>query len=228
MIRLIIDTSAGIATSILARDMDLIGATSSRGSVLALLHGNIRQGLESAEISMDQIEEVSVVTGPGSWTGLHVGVTTAKTIAQYRSIPLVELSMLDALAHTLPATTDPILAVLDARRGSVYSACYSWEEEFLHTLLPPGKRRIEEAARLAAEQGRKIALVGDHAKEAAKPYLQDCAPVETGVSYPSPQAFIALASHRSETRVSGADIFDVVPDYMGEDFTITPSSKVIR
>jgi tRNA threonylcarbamoyladenosine biosynthesis protein TsaB len=228
MIRLIIDTSAGIATSILSRDTDLIGATSSRGSVLELLHGNVQQGLDAARLSVDQIDEVCVVTGPGSWTGLHVGVTTAKTIAQYLKIPLVEISILDAMAYTLPATTDLILAVFDARRDYVYSACYRWREETLLTLLPPAKRGIDESARLATEHDVKIALVGDHARKSVKRHLKNCAVSETGISYPSPQAFITLANYKSGTGVSGADIFDVVPDYMGEDFTITPSSKVIR
>jgi tRNA threonylcarbamoyladenosine biosynthesis protein TsaB len=228
MIRLIIDTSGGIATTILTRDADLIGVASTRGSVLALLHANIKQVLDASDMPIDQIEEVCVVTGPGSWTGLHVGVTTAKTIVQYLGIPLVELSMLDALAYTLPATSEPILTVLDARRECVYSACYSWKEEVLHALIPPAKRHIGETMRLAAEQGEKLILAGDHVKKTARQYLPHSITIDSGVSYPSAQAFIALSSYRSEARVTGAAIFDIVPDYMGEDFTITPSSKVIR
>ena len=159
MTRLTIDTSMGIATAILSRNTNLIGSISTQGSVLALLHANIKLVLDAADMSVDEIEEVCVVTGPGSWTGLHVGVTTAKTIAQYLDIPLVELSMLDALAYTLPTTCEPILAVLDARREFVYSACYSWKEQVLHTHLPPAKRNIEETMRLAAEQGEKLVIL---------------------------------------------------------------------
>ena len=119
--------------------------------------------------------------------------------------------------------------MLDAKRECVYSACYSWDEEVLHTLIQPAKRHIEETMRLVAEQSDKLLLVGAvHVQRFAKKYLSNAIAIETDVSYPSPQAFIVLSGYRSEVGVSGTDIFDVVPDYMGEDFTITPSSKVIR
>ena len=229
MKRLIIDTSSGVATAVLSRGSDLLAAASTRGSVLSLLHENVDQVLNTAETRIEQVEEICVVIGPGSWTGLHVGVTTAKTISQFLDVPLVQLSTLDALAYSLPATAEPIVALLDAKRDCVYSASYLWDKGTVRTVMPTEKRHIEEAMRLATDQGGTLLLAGARSTQllAAK-YSTRAHAVETNVVYPSPQAFISLSEDRSHTGVSGTARFEVVPDYMQDDFTITPSSKVIR
>jgi tRNA threonylcarbamoyladenosine biosynthesis protein TsaB len=229
MKRLIIDTSTGVATALLSRGSDLQAVASTRGSVLSLLHENIDQVLNTTETRIEHVEEVCVVVGPGSWTGLHVGVTTAKTISQYLDVPLVELSILDAFAYSLPATESPIVALLDAKRDCVYSACYLWDNGDMRTLILPEKRHIQEAMNLAADESKTLLLAGARpTQQLAGKYSTRADAVETNVMYPSPQAFIALSEQRSHAGITGTARLEVVPDYMQDDFTITPSSQVIR
>lgn len=70
------------------------------------------------------IELVAVSHGPGSFTGLRVGIACAKTLAVLLHIPLVAVCSLDAIAENAPPDAERILTVLDAKRGQVYAAAY--------------------------------------------------------------------------------------------------------
>ena len=229
MIRLITDTAAGFATAIVARDGELIGAVSTRGSVLSLLHANIEQVLDNGNLELPDVDEVHVVVGPGSWTGLHVSVTSAKTLAQFVGVPVVKLSLLDAFGYTHAASNLRLLAMLDAKRGSVYSACYLPGAEGPSVLAAPAKRLLEEAVESSWDGANALVLMGAPAvQEAAAALLPAGVAWRTHVTYPSPEAFVALAQARTESRVTGDARFDVVPDYMQDDFTIMPSRQKLR
>ncbi len=74
----------------------------------------------------DEVERIAVGMGPGSFTGLRIGIATARALAQARSLPLAGVGSLDALAAGVaatPAGSDRhVLAVLDARRGQAFAA----------------------------------------------------------------------------------------------------------
>ena len=70
------------------------------------------------------VELIAVSQGPGSFTGLRVGLTCAKTMAMLLDKPLVGVCSLDAMAENAPADALNILTVVDARRGQVYAARY--------------------------------------------------------------------------------------------------------
>jgi tRNA threonylcarbamoyl adenosine modification protein YeaZ len=229
VIRLITDTAAGFATAVLAKDGELLGTVSARGSVLSLLHANIEQVLENSNLELTDIDEVQVVVGPGSWTGLHVSVTSAKTLAQFLGVPIVELSLLDAFGCTHTASDLRVLAMLDAKRGSVYSACYLPGAERPSVIAEPAKRLLKEAVESSWDGTNALVLMGAPAvQEAVAALLPAGVARRTQVAYPSPEAFVALAQARTESRVTGDARFDVVPDYMQDDFTIMPSSQRLR
>jgi tRNA threonylcarbamoyladenosine biosynthesis protein TsaB len=229
VIRLIIDTGAGFATAVLARDNELLGVVCTRGNVLSLLHANIRQVLENTETELTDIDEVQVAVGPGSWTGLHVSVTSAKTLAQFLNVPIVKLSLLDAFGYSHTATDIRALAVLDARRGAVYSAGYLAAPGGPKVIAEPAKRLLKEAVDSVWDGVSELVLMG---APAVQEVVADLLPAGlarlTNVTYPSPSAFVALAHARSKSRVSGDALFEVVPDYMQDDFTIMPSSQRLR
>ncbi|XMB86299.1 tRNA (adenosine(37)-N6)-threonylcarbamoyltransferase complex dimerization subunit type 1 TsaB [Mycoplasmatota bacterium WC44] len=89
-------------------------------------------------IELTDIEEIIIGEGPGSYTGVRIGVVVAKTLAHFNDIPLRSVSTLEVLASTRSGIV-PVM--IDARRGSVFSAVYDVDNNF-KVLLEP-KMRVE-------------------------------------------------------------------------------------
>jgi tRNA threonylcarbamoyladenosine biosynthesis protein TsaB len=81
------------------------------------------EALERSAVGWDAIERLAVGVGPGSFTGLRIGIATARALAQARGLPLVGVSSLEALAHGAGGAP-LVLAVLDARRGEAFAAAW--------------------------------------------------------------------------------------------------------
>ena len=88
------------------------------------LHVYIDEVLKSANISTDQLEAIAISKGPGSYTGLRIGVSAAKGLCYALSLPLISVPTLEALAHQIDDPKGAIVSMLDARRMEVYSAIY--------------------------------------------------------------------------------------------------------
>ncbi len=86
------------------------------------LMGELDTLLHAENITLAELTGIAVGTGPGSFTGVRVGVTTAKTLAQVTDTPLVGIGTLDAYAACLPVGTN--VPVLHSRRSEVYAAVY--------------------------------------------------------------------------------------------------------
>jgi tRNA threonylcarbamoyladenosine biosynthesis protein TsaB len=97
------------------RDEPPLGARPAHASRLLPL---VEEVLTAAAADWEQIERIAVGVGPGSFTGLRLGIATARGLAQARDLPLVGVSSLAALT----AGGDASLAVIDARRGEVFAA----------------------------------------------------------------------------------------------------------
>jgi tRNA threonylcarbamoyladenosine biosynthesis protein TsaB len=126
MICLGIDTSAAFARVAVAdhRDVAARMTTESGRTHSETLLEAVRGVLDSADIPIDALELVAVGTGPGTWTGLRVGITTAKAIAYALSIPIVGVPTLDATAAGVTGYTGGLAVITDARRHEVYGRRY--------------------------------------------------------------------------------------------------------
>ena len=115
-------------------------ALSVNGSVIALqednsagyshaerLHQYIEEVLANAKVDKKDIDAIAVSKGPGSYTGLRIGVSSAKGLCYALDKPLISVPTLESLAFQLKGTKELIVAMLDARRMEVYSAVYSSE-----------------------------------------------------------------------------------------------------
>ncbi len=89
----------------------------------------------------DGVDAVACVLGPGSYTGLRVGIAAALGVAHARDLPLHGIDALDAVARTAPADAAEIEAVADAGRGALYVARYRREGDEFHLTEPA--RRVE-------------------------------------------------------------------------------------
>lgn len=84
----------------------------------------VEQMLAQAEISLDEIDCFAAAVGPGSFTGVRIGVATAKALAHATGKPCVAVSTLNALAKNVACFDGIICPILDARRGQVYNALF--------------------------------------------------------------------------------------------------------
>jgi tRNA threonylcarbamoyladenosine biosynthesis protein TsaB len=113
------------------------------------------------------LDGLAVSVGPGSFTGLRVGIATVKALAMALDLPVAAVPTLDALAARLPFANAPVCPILDARKGEVYLSLYRWRDgvmtrEWDYLALPP------ELA--AARLETPVILQGDGI-EACRPWL---------------------------------------------------------
>jgi tRNA threonylcarbamoyladenosine biosynthesis protein TsaB len=131
---------------------------------------------ERARIGWPDVDRIAVGVGPGTFTGLRIGISTARALARARDIPLVGVSTLQSLAlagsraslrreDPLPPELDVALAVVDARRGEVFAASWRIEEaeEFQSALILPRALAPEALAELAAPLGSRALAIGNGA-----------------------------------------------------------------
>ena len=88
------------------------------------LHLFIEEVINEANISKNDLSAVAISKGPGSYTGLRIGVSTAKGLCYALDIPLIAVSTLEALAGQVKADDGIVIPMLDARRMEVYSAVF--------------------------------------------------------------------------------------------------------
>lgn len=92
--------------------------------------------LKSANVSINEIDAFAVSIGPGSFTGLRIGLSTIKGLAFSKKKPIVPVSTLDAMARRLPFSAYNICPMLDARKDEVYTALYKWENNTCMKIIP--------------------------------------------------------------------------------------------
>lgn len=93
----------------------------------------------------EDLDRVVVAKGPGSYTGIRIAVTTAKTLAMTLGIDLVGISSLETVAAGIPSVTDALLVpFFDARRGNVFAGEYRYQDHLLINVLPDGHLTFED------------------------------------------------------------------------------------
>jgi tRNA threonylcarbamoyladenosine biosynthesis protein TsaB len=119
--------------------------------------------LANAELSMDEVDALAVAAGPGSFTGLRIGVSLVKGLAFARNLPCVGVSTLHAMAYTVPSMNAVLCAVMDARAGQVYNALFDAAGVEPARLCPDRAITIAELKLVLAELNREVVLIGDGA-----------------------------------------------------------------
>lgn len=117
-------TNCSVAISVNGERVVLKEDNSSSYSHAERLHIYIDEALDSAQISRNELHAVAVSKGPGSYTGLRIGVSAAKGLCYALDIPLISVPTLEALARKVELEKGYIVAMLDARRSEVYSAVF--------------------------------------------------------------------------------------------------------
>ena len=101
--------------------------------------------LDVSGTALEEIRGLAVAKGPGSFTGLRVGLSAAKGFCEGLGVPIVALSSLEVLASQCPVVSIPICPVIDSRKEEVFAALYTWsEEQNLVRLEPETCLKIKE------------------------------------------------------------------------------------
>lgn len=168
-----------------------------------------------ARIGLDEISCVAVDVGPGLFTGLRVGIATAKAMAHALRVPMVGVSSLDLVAFPLRFSPRLVVAALDARRGEVFSASYRQVPGGIQRL---GESKVHSPDDLASELvagGEDVLLVGDGALRHREVFA-DLARVELGdqgLAHPSAASLVQLA-HARALREEFVQPSDLEPLYL--------------
>lgn len=88
--------------------------------------------MKEVNMAPDELDKIVVAKGPGSYTGVRIGLSTAKSLAWSLNIPITGVSSLEVLVYQAKFFRELICPFFDARRGLVYTGLYEWQEEALH------------------------------------------------------------------------------------------------
>ncbi len=111
------------------------------------LLGEIHLCLQRCAIRLDEVDVFALAIGPGSFTGLRVGLSTVKGLAFATGIRVVAVSTLEAFALNAAFSRHPVCPLLDARKNEVYGALYQWSGGGFARLLQEGAYPISEVLR---------------------------------------------------------------------------------
>ncbi|SFI48516.1 tRNA (adenosine(37)-N6)-threonylcarbamoyltransferase complex dimerization subunit type 1 TsaB [Olleya namhaensis] len=183
------------------------------------LHVYIEAVLKEANITSSQLEAIAVSKGPGSYTGLRIGVSAAKGLAYALKIPLISISTLEALAHQVSADSGCIVPMLDARRLEVYSAIFDKDYNVVRAIEA---QILNESAFEKELASGKVYFVGDGV-EKTKILLNSPNAIFIENKLPSADQMSALSFNKYKK----SDIEDVAyfePYYL-KDFVAIKSKK---
>jgi tRNA threonylcarbamoyladenosine biosynthesis protein TsaB len=163
--------------------------------------------LADARWAPRDLDGLAVSIGPGSFTGLRVGVSTVKGLGWALGLPIAAVPTLDAMAATVPAAALPVCPVLTARRGEVYACLYRRDgdglsREWDYEALAPDA--------LAARLAEPTLVIGDGAASVASPYARRLPP-PSRVPSPACVAVLGLERLRLGETVGAAEL---VPFYL--------------
>jgi tRNA threonylcarbamoyladenosine biosynthesis protein TsaB len=176
------------------------------------LHTAILEVFQKTGYSLQEIAAVAVSIGPGSFTGLRIGLSAAKGLCYVQNIPLITIGTLDMLAFAVKdEVTDLVCPLIDARRMEVFMALYNKSRELL---IPPQAMIIDESSFAELLSVNQIIFLGNGIKK-----LQSLIS-NTNARFSSQTANAAHAAHLSEIlfrKNQFADLIYTEPYYI-KDF----------
>ena len=163
---LAVESSAVAASAALVEDGKLLGEFFLNVGLThsCTLMPMIDSLLRFADVSVQDVDLFAVTNGPGSFTGVRIGVSTVKGLAQPLEKPCVGLSTLWAMAHNVRGTDALICCAMDARCRQVYTALFEERDGRIVRLTADDAVSLDDLSARLAAYDREIVLVGDGAK----------------------------------------------------------------
>ena len=221
---LALDTSSSATTVALLDNEKLVAEyTINNFSTHSLkLMPMISEIFESCGWLPEDIDIFGVSLGPGSFTGLRIGVTTIKAMAQALNKQVYGVSSLDVLAYNLMYVDGIICSIIDAQRDEVYVATYKWDNNNLNQIMNPSILSVDKLKEVMYKKKEHVYFVGDVAKKLRlRIEEENC---DTNMVFPPdalllPRAYAVgkiARQHASEGKLKNLE--DIVPIYMRKSY----------
>lgn len=229
-----IETATEVCSVAVSRDSEILAFRETTGSNehSALLTVFIDETVREAGIQLSGLDAVAVSMGPGSYTGLRIGVSAAKGLCFALDKPMIAVSTLKAMAMqaTRIFTAEKALApetlicpMIDARRMEVFSAIYDQQLN----LIEPVEARILDQETFGHFTGMNIAIVGNGAAKCRELYENQPGILFPGILLPSATA-IAVLAHEKYRQSDFADTAYFEPYYLKDFIAGKPKVKGLR
>ncbi len=162
---LAIDTATLVSSVAVATDKKLLAELTLQTKLThsEVLMPHIEQILSMTKVKKNELDAIAVSIGPGSFTGLRIGLATAKTIAYALDIPIIGVSTLAALAYHYPVGDIYIAPLLDAQKGNVYISLYTWEDGQLHEAYEPMVKSFDDVLVAGQRLDKPVVFLGEKA-----------------------------------------------------------------
>jgi tRNA threonylcarbamoyladenosine biosynthesis protein TsaB len=169
-----------------------------------------------ADVTLDEVGAIAVDIGPGLFTGMRVGIATAKAMAQALRVPVIPITSVDLLAFPLRYANRPVAAVIDARRGEVYRAFYRQVPGGVQRVDGPTVGTVDDLIGDLLATGEEVLCVGDGALRHRDRIGNEARRVEFAeqwLAYPSAAPLVQLA-HAKALREEWVQPSGVEPLYL--------------
>lgn len=213
-----LDSATQSATCALVEDSVLLGEVIINHKLQhsIMLMPMIDEMLRSLSLTIDDVDGFALSKGPGSFTGLRIGMATIKGLSQSTGKPFLSLSTLEVLAHNLFNTKGLICPVLDALRGNLYTALYTYEEGNLVEIMEPCVLNHKELIEKLCTREESVTFVGEGTEKYGEIFKNSVpksliAPAPFNVVRASSTAALAL-KHLSKGESD--NVFESAPIYL--------------
>ncbi|MBB6601763.1 tRNA (adenosine(37)-N6)-threonylcarbamoyltransferase complex dimerization subunit type 1 TsaB [Bacillus pumilus] len=212
---LAIDTSNHTLGIALVKDSTVIGESitylKKNHSVRAM--PTVEALMKECGVAPSELSKIVVAKGPGSYTGVRIGVTIAKTLAWTLSIPISAVSSLETLAANGQYFDGWISPLFDARRGQVYTGLYTFEEGKIKEIKPDQNILLTDWLHELKQTGKPVLFLGQDVhlhEESIRSILGETAVIAEGAFHnPRPSVLAFLGADRP-----AEDVHQLVPNYI--------------
>lgn len=184
------------------------------------LHVYLDAVLKEASVSREQLDAIAISKGPGSYTGLRIGVSSAKGLCFALDKPLISIPTLESLAHQVKCEDGVIIPMLDARRMEVYSAIY--DSNYAQIRETQAQILEETSFSEYLEQGN-VYFIGNGV-EKTKDIITHCNAIFIDSKLPSANE-MSLLAYRKYKNSDTEDVAYFEPYYLKDFVALKPKKK---
>lgn len=217
-----IETATKNCSVTIAKNGDILGCkelNNGQYSHAEVLHPFIDELLSDLKIDTSEIDAIAVSKGPGSYTGLRIGVSAAKGLCFALHKPLISIDTLSSLSHAIKITEGCIVPMLDARRMEVYAAVFNYNNEKLRDTKA---EIIDQNSFSEYLKCHKVYFLGDGANK-CKEIINHKNAIFIDNKYPS-AIEMAVLSYQKYKKNDTEDVAYFEPFYL-KDFVVIPEKK---